>query len=614
MSYIDNVNNPTDLKKLNISETAVLASELREIIIDTVSKNGGHVSSNLGIVELTLALHRVFDLPNDSIIFDVGHQCYVHKLLTGRRSAFDTLRKKDGISGFTNRSESEYDPFGAGHSGTSVSAALGIACANKLNGKEAYSVAVVGDGSFTNGMIYEALNNCSIDTPNVIIVLNDNEMSISKNVGAMSSYLSSVSNSRSYIKFKNRIYAFCLKTKWFGKCFLAVGRGIKNLFKKLFMNKNYFECLGLKYFGPIDGHDQELLELVFEQAKKKKRPCLVHVVTKKGKGYKYAEERPDLFHSVGSFDKESGKVAPPKYDFSSAFGDVLTELAEKDDRIVAVTAAMGSGTGLTSFSEKYADRFYDVGIAEEHALTFCAAMASAGKKPVFAVYSSFLQRCYDQIIHDSAIQKLPMILAVDRAGFVPGDGITHQGIYDVSFMNGIPHFVCYSPENYDDLKKVLKLSVENEKPSVVRYPKGCEILYDAPFSEYENGISVAKIGHGKERVAIITYGRITYNVYLASKLLENDYTISVIKLLKIKPLPVENIADLCSDTDKILVVEEGIRSGGVGEGIASDLSFSNKKVFVSAIDNEETVSGSVDELYEKFGFTPQQIAEKVKNL
>ena len=611
MAYLEKIDSPKDLKSLSISETAVLAEEIREKIIDTLSVTGGHVASNLGVVELTLALHRVFDSPKDSIIFDVGHQCYVHKLLTGRKDRFESLRKHGGLSGFTNRFESEYDAFGAGHSGTSVSAALGIASGNKLSGIDAYSIAVVGDGSFTNGMVFEALNNCSGDMSNVIIVLNDNEMSISKNVGAMSKYLSEFGNSRSYIKFKNKVYAFCLKTKGFGTLLLAIGRGVKNSVKKVFLTKNYFECLGLKYFGPIDGHDQELMELVFEQAKRKKRPCLVHIVTKKGKGYKFAEERADIFHSVGSFDKENGKTPEPKYDFSAVFGDVLTELAENNEDIVAITAAMTQGTGLTKFAERHKNRFFDVGIAEEHALTFSAGLAVTGKIPVFAVYSSFLQRCYDQLIHDVAIQKLPVVIGIDRAGLVAGDGMTHQGIYDSAFMLGIPNFELYSPENYADLREAVISAVNSNKPSAVRYPKGTEVLYDNLFIRKYQWLSVADMGSSEKDVAVITYGRITANVYEAAKMLENDYRIKIIKMHRIMPCPVNEMFTECDGIEKILVVEEGIEKGGVGERIAAYFGENGKKVNIHAIDPEKTFSGNINDLFCDFGFTPEKIKEMI---
>lgn len=612
MAYLEKINFPSDLKELSLAETQKLAEEIRQELIDVLSKNGGHVASNLGIVELTLALHRVFDLPKDSIVFDVGHQCYVHKLLTGRKDRLSVLRKKDGLSGFTSRFESEYDVFGAGHSGTSVSAALGIAAANKMNGSDAYSIAVVGDGSLTNGMIYEALNNCSKDTPNVIIVLNDNEMSISKNVGAMSSYLSEFSNSRSYIRFKNKIYAFCLKTAGFGKLFLSVGRLFKNLFKKVFLNKNYFECLGLKYFGPIDGHDQELLELVFDQAKRKKTPCIVHVVTQKGKGCEFAEKRADLFHSVGPFDKETGKIPEAKFDFSACFGKELTLLAKENEKIVAVTAAMGYGTGLSGFNKELPDRFFDVGIAEEHALTFCAGLAAMGKKPFFAVYSSFLQRCYDQLIHDVAIQNLPVVVAVDRAGLVPGDGMTHQGIYDSAFLLGIPGFEVYTPENYADLREALVKCSESSKPCAVRYPKGVEDGYSMGRFSGDGDIVYSDVGDGDGKYAIITYGRITANVFKAAEILKANGRVRVIKLKRIKPIDHSLLSSLCDDFKSVFVVEEGIKKGGVGESVAAEFSLKNKTVFIHAI--EEVVdgrafAGNIDELFDEFGFTPEKIAE-----
>jgi len=612
MAYLEKINFPSDLKNLSIAETQKLADEIRQELIDVLSKNGGHVASNLGIVELTLALHRVFELPKDSIVFDVGHQCYVHKLLTGRKDRLSELRKKGGLSGFTSRYESEYDVFGAGHSGTSVSAALGIAAANKMNGSDAYSIAVVGDGSLTNGMIYEALNNCSKDTPNVIIVLNDNEMSISKNVGAMSSYLSEFSNSRSYIRFKNKVYAFCLKTAGFGKLFLSVGRLFKNLFKKVFLNKNYFECLGLKYFGPIDGHDQELLELVFDQAKRKKTPCIVHVVTQKGKGCEFAEKRADLFHSVGPFDKETGKTPEAKFDFSACFGKELTSLAKEDESIVAVTAAMGYGTGLSGFNKEFPDRFFDVGIAEEHALTFCAGLAAMGKKPFFAVYSSFLQRCYDQLIHDVAIQKLPVVVAVDRAGLVPGDGMTHQGIYDSAFLLGIPGFEVYTPENYADLKEALVKCSESRKPCAIRYPKGTEDYYSSGRFGGGGDIVYTDVGEGDGKYAIITYGRMTANVLRAAELLRSEGKNRIIKLKRIKPIDHSLLLSLCDGFETVFVVEEGIKNGGVGESIAAEFSLKNKMVFIHAIDEVEdgrAFAGNIDELFTEFGFTPEKIAD-----
>ncbi len=614
MSYLEKINTPSDLKALSYSELCILADEIRDTIIKTVSTNGGHLASNLGVVELTLALHRVFDVPKDSIVFDVGHQCYVHKLVTGRKDSFQTLRQRDGVSGFTNRFESEYDLFGAGHSGTSVSAAMGLACGERLNKEKVYSVAVVGDGSLTNGMIYEALNNCTDDGEGVIVVLNDNEMSISKNVGAMSKYLSEFSNSRNYIKFKNKIYSFCLKTKWFGKILLSIGRFSKNIIKRIFMTRNYFECLGFKYYGPIDGHDQELLELVMLQAKKQKKACVIHVITQKGKGYEDAEKRPDIYHSVGRFDVEQGVAKKEKNDFSSEFGKIFCDLADKDNKIVAVTAAMGYGTGLDCFTKKHPDRFFDVGIAEEHALTFCGGLAAKGMKPCFAVYSSFLQRCYDQLIHDIAIQKLPVVVAIDRAGLVPGDGITHQGIYDSAFLMGIPYFEVFAPEDYADLKELLEKAIDSDMPVAVRYPRGCEIQYDRSNFTSTSDLSFADFGDGGKKIAVITYGRVTYNVTRAAMSLADEYSVRIIKLKKIKPVPLEEIEQLCSGFEKILIVEEGIQSGGVCEKIKAFFCGKNKTVDISAVDCIRNFSGNIDELYDEYGFTPLKIADKIKKI
>lgn len=616
MSLLEKINRSDDIKKLNRAQLNTLTDEIREKIIDTVSANGGHLASNLGIVELTVALHRVFDFPSDSLIFDVGHQCYVHKLLTGRQKEFSTLRQCGGISGFPLINESEYDAFGAGHSGTSVSAALGIAVANKLDRTDNYAVAVVGDGSFTNGMIYEALNNCPEKDLKLIIILNDNEMSISKNVGAMSRYLSKASNTRVYIKFKNKVYAISHKTSIFGKALLNVGKAVKNTIKRIFMNKNYFECLGLKYFGPIDGHNTELLEMVLHEAKKKNAPCIVHVTTQKGKGYTHAEQRPDLYHSVGAFDKETGLKEAKKQDFSSVFGDILTEQAGKDKNICAVTAAMGYGTGLAGFIEKYPDRFFDVGIAEEHALTFCAGLAAAGKKPVFAVYSSFLQRCYDQLIHDVSIQNLPVVIAIDRSGFVPQDGITHQGVFDCSFLKAIPNFEIYTPETYGELKQAFQDALKANSPVAIRYPKGQETIYDrSAFSKADDSILYCDMGQESKKVTVITYGRITYNALKAAELLKNDCSVRIIKLLKIKPLDFGTIKKLADGSNLVLILEEGIMSGGIGEEAAAFFAAlpSPMPCIIHALDDEYAHHGTIDDLYTLFGFSPEKLADKIKS-
>lgn len=614
MSILEEIDLGRSVKSLTIQETDALSREIREKIIEVTSRSGGHLASNLGAVELTVALHRCFDLPRDSIVFDVGHQCYAHKLLTGRYRSFDTLRREGGISGFTNRSESEYDAFGAGHSGTSVSAALGIARAKRLDGRDDFTVAVVGDGSFTNGMIYEALNNCADKDLKLIIILNDNEMSISKNVGSISNYLSSFTNTKGYIKFKDRLYHFFTKLPGVGGFFLKVSRKIKNFVKRLFFSKNYFEILGLKYFGVIDGHDVQMLETVIEHAKKLGTPCVIHVATKKGKGYPPAEERPDLYHSVGPFDAKVGVIETAKTDFSTVFGSLLAKKAEADPRVVAVTAAMGTGTGLKEFEERFPERFFDVGIAEEHAVTFCAGLASAGKRPVFAVYSSFLQRGYDQLIHDVAIQRLPVVFAIDRSGFVPGDGVTHQGIYDTAFLLGIPGMSVYAPENYAELEKALDAAMGADLPSAIRYPKGGE---SGDYGAYETKehYSVARFGETAPRLGVVTYGRVSRNVYKACEALGKEFGVVMIKLGLLSPLP-EGVEKELAGVPYVAFVDEGVKSGGAGEHTVALLAQKTPgvKFAVKAIEDEVAHTGSVDELYSRYGFDPGSLEKTLSDL
>ena len=443
--------NAEDMKSLDYNELKRFAADIRAEILDDVSQNGGHLASNLGVVELTLALHRVFNLPTDRLIFDVSHQSYVHKLLSGRAEGLKALRTEIGVSGFQLRSESEYDCFGGGHSGTSVSAALGFAEADMLNGSDAFTVAVVGDGSFTNGMIYEAMNNASKNGLRLIIVLNDNEMSISENVGAVPTYFGRLRSSVNYHKLKRRVKSGLSKLKIIGRPIAWFTAKIKNLFKRIVVKTTLFENLGLAYMGPVDGHNQKKLEAILKEAKLIGRPVVVHVCTQKGRGYSFAEEKPELYHSVSPFDKEKGVVSVKGTDpssFSDAFGAALCSEAYENNDVVAITAAMCDGTGLNRFKTEYPSRLFDVGIAEEHAVTFAAGLAAAGKRPVVAIYSSFLQRSYDQILHDVAIQKLPVVFAIDRAGFVAGDGITHQGIFDVSFMLQMPEITVYSRGGY----------------------------------------------------------------------------------------------------------------------------------------------------------------------
>ena len=606
MSMLNGISSPKDIKSLELEELNELSSELREKIIDTVSKNGGHLASNLGVVELTLALHRVFDCPKDKIIFDVGHQCYVHKIITGRLEKFDTIRQYGGLSGFEKRDESEYDAFGTGHSSTSISAALGIATAAKLNGDDSYTIAVAGDGAFTGGMVYEALNNLPKNDLRLIIILNDNEMSISPNVGGLSRYLSKIRVSSKYFNLKHKTKKVLSKfpTK-LSAGLLKLSRGIKELVKRIFGNVNFFECLGIDYIGLVDGTDIVHLESVLREAKRRGGPCLVHVLTKKGSGYEKASEKPDLYHSVGSFNIDEGYTANDSEKFSGKFSDIITKKATEDENIVAITAAMKDGTGLTKFADLYPERFFDVGIAEEHGATFAAGLCAGGKKAVFAVYSSFLQRSYDQLIHDIALQRLPVVLAVDRAGLVCDDGPTHHGVFDVSFLSSIPKTTIYSPETFADMEYSFKKAFESNNLTAVRYPRGKALSYENSFTSFGD---VAVEEWNDNTVTIITYGKITKYAHDAAKLLASKgIGTRVVKLVKVWPLNEKLLDELLKDSKLVYVLEEGVKQGGIGEKISS--LYNN--VTVQAIDNTFVSHGGYEKLLDDLGMTPEKIFSSI---
>lgn len=604
----DNVNMPQELKHMSEAELKLLCGELRTKIIDTVSKNGGHLSSNLGAVELSVSLHCCFDSPADRIIWDVGHQSYVHKLLTGRADRFDTLRRFGGISGFTLPSESPHDAFVSGHSGNSVAAALGYAETNARSGSEAFSVAVVGDGSFTNGEIYESLNNCVNRSLRLIIVLNDNEMSISRNVGAVSSYFSRFRSGKRYLRFKRRTSRILLSVPLVGKPLFKFLRGTKNLFKRILVSENLFELLGFDYIGPVDGHDISKLNAVFREAKSLCRPCVIHVLTKKGKGYPPAERRPDEYHSVSGFDKSGAIASSGGKTYSRLFGEIVCEHAEADERVSAVTAAMCGGTGLDAFKARFPSRFYDVGIAEEHAMTFTAALAAAGGRPVFAVYSSFCQRCFDQIIHDAALPALPVVLAIDRAGLVPEDGPTHHGVFDVSFLRSVPGMTVYSPETEGEMRVSFEKAFASASPSAVRYPKGTCPADSGVYTELCGGdIKYTDIGTPEK--AVITYGRLCAQALEAARLAGNT---RVIKLLKINPIDASALGRLLEGIKALFLPEEGIRNGGVAEWIASEFG-AGRKTEIRAI--ERFVPHGDDwSLLGLLGLLPEQMADALRSL
>ncbi len=581
---LERCNDPSDVKKLSKQELPKLCSELRKLLIETTAKTGGHLASNLGVVELTVALHRVFDSPKDTIVWDVGHQCYVHKILTGRRQRFSTLRQKDGLAGFPKPSESEHDSFVVGHSSTSISAASGMAKAKTLKGEDGCCIAVIGDGSFTSGMAYEAINNAANSGDKIIVILNDNKMSISKNESSLAKYLSTIRADSHYFKVKDSVQSICRKIPLIGRRLEKNLQWIKSTAKTVIYGSNFFEDLGFTYLGPVDGHDMEQLCSVLNRAKSLARPVLLHVVTTKGKGYVPAEENPGEFHGTGGFDIETGesKAKPGTTSFSDEFGRHLTVMAEKDKKICAITAAMKYGTGLNHFSKVFKEqgRFFDVGIAEPHAVTFAAGLASKGMTPVFAVYSSFLQRSYDQILHDCSIEQQHMLLAIDRAGIVGADGETHNGLFDVAMLLNIPGTCIYSPSTYAELRWAMEQCLYKEKGvCALRYPRGGEDKSLAEIALPQNWQLLRKNG---SRKLILTYGRIAAEALKTAEQLDCD----LIKLNKIFPAE-DEMLNAIKSYDRILFVEEGIKTGGLSQYIASRLLEEGYKgdIRIQAVDN-----------------------------
>ena len=556
------IKSPDDVKKLNEAQISLLCEEIRECIITTVSKNGGHLASNLGAVELTVALHRSFSSPDDAIIFDVGHQCYTHKLLTGRFDKFSTLRTENGLSGYMKPSESEHDPFITGHSSNSISAAYGIYRAKRLKGESGTAVAVIGDGAMTGGMAYEALNNVGSGRNNFIVVLNDNKMSISRNVGALARSLTKMRNKPHYHHFKFTLSRILNAVPVIGKPLCNLIYTIKEDIKGLVYKNNFFTALGFNYLGPVDGHNVKAMEQLFEIAKTYSRPSLIHVITTKGKGYSYAESSPKSYHGVSPFDVEKGATESGKLTFSDVAGAALCSLAEKDDKICAITAAMTSGTGLTAFAGKYKSRFFDVGIAEQHALTFSAGLAAAGMKPFFVVYSSFLQRGFDQVIHDIAIGGFPVRLLIDRAGIVGEDGETHQGLFDVPFLTSVPNMTVYSPCYYRELERDIIRAAETDAFCAVRYPRGCE--KEEPDCDFSEDYTLIK---GESEKLIITYGRLFSDALEAKK---KRPELNILKLNKIYPLS-DDCFNVIKAFKEVHFFEESIKNGGIGELCAARL-------------------------------------------
>ncbi|MDD2581489.1 MAG: 1-deoxy-D-xylulose-5-phosphate synthase [Desulfuromonadaceae bacterium] len=567
---LETINSPYDLKKLKPEQLPELAAEVRNFLLNTVSETGGHLGSNLGTVELSIALHYCFDSPNDKIIWDVGHQAYTHKILTGRRDRFHTQRQYKGISGFPKRSESVHDAFGVGHSSTSISAGLGMAVADSLDGKRNHSIAVIGDGSLTGGMAFEALNQAGHLKKNLIVILNDNEMSISKNVGAFSTFISRKMTGRYYRDLKKEMQVLLKNIPAFGTDILQFARRAENSLKGFLTPGSLFEALGFDYLGPLDGHDLGQLTEVFKNISQLDGPLLVHVITTKGKGYKPAEETPSKYHGVGAFDVATGKGAakPGVKSYTDLFGETMVQLAEEDSKIIAITAAMPDGTGLTAFSQRFPDRFFDVGIAEQHAMTFAAGLAAEGFRPVAAIYSTFVQRAYDQVFHDICLQNLPVTIAMDRAGLVGDDGPTHHGVFDLSYLRHLPEMTVMAPKDENELRHMLKTAVYSGQPISLRYPRG--VGYGVPL---DRELKCLQIGKGEQLVdgddlTIVAIGSTVYPALQAADALkEKGIVTGVVNARFVKPLDAELILGVARRSGRIMTVEENVLQGGFGSAI-----------------------------------------------
>lgn len=618
MPLLSDVKDPSVLKSMSLEDLKILAEEIRRFIIDTVSKTGGHLAPSLGVVELTLAIHSVFSSPEDKIIWDVGHQAYVHKILTGRYEGFKKLRQKDGISGFPKRSESPHDAFGVGHASTSISAALGMAIARDLKGEDYNVIAVLGDGAFTGGEVFEALNQAGALHKNLIVILNDNERSIEKNVGAISEYLSEIRLMPELYKAKSEAEKFVKSIGGIGERVMQVASDIKFGIKSFFIPGDIFDDLGFKYIGPLRGHDIASLQNVLSQVKKLEGPILIHVLTKKGKGYPPAERNPGLFHGIGKFDVVSGepiKSNDTRPTYTEIFGKTLVELAKKDERIVAITAAMPAGTGLKPFAENFPERFFDVGIAEEHAVTMAAGLAAEGMRPVVAVYSTFMQRGYDQILHDVALQNLPVVFALDRAGLVGEDGPTHHGVFDLSYLRHIPNMTILAPKDEEELRQMLYFAFKADSPVAVRYPRGKAV--GVPLTETFKDMLKGKAEILKEdgEVALLAVGTMVETAKEAEKILKAEgVNCAVANMRFIKPLDTE-LLNKWKDTKKIFAtLEENALMGGFSSGVSEWMHDNNIKtpLIRFGIGDEFTPQGSRDELLESLGLTPTQIAERIE--
>lgn len=612
---LDKVNSPQDVKSLSLSKMNKLADEIRDLLVKSVSECGGHLAANLGVVELTLALHKVFNSPKDKIIWDVGHQSYVHKILTGRKEKMKSLRQYGGLSGFPKHEESEHDAFNTGHSSTSISAALGYALARDINGEKNSVIAVIGDGALTGGMAFEALNHAGHTGCDIIVILNDNEMSISRNVGAMSGYLNRLRTDPSYFRTKEDIEQVLQKIPGIGPNILRAAGRVKDTVKYIMVPGTLFEELGFTYIGPVNGHNLEDLTMVLSNAKKMKGPILIHAITQKGRGYEPALKNPDVFHGIGPFDVGTGSPLKKSIKtYTELFGEFMVKKAHEDNKVVAITAAMTSGTGLTEFASKFPERFFDVGICEQHAVTMAAAMAKGGLKPVVAIYSTFLQRAYDQLVHDVALQKLPVIFALDRAGLVGEDGPTHHGVFDISFLRSIPNFTIMAPSNENELLDMLNTAFYINGPVAIRWPRG--VGEGVKINEERSVLEVGKfksLEQGND-LAIIAIGRgMTIAQEVAKKLKEEGIFATLIDARFIKPLDNSGLVEICSRCRYVITIEEGVLMGGFGSSVLEILADYNvhAKMIRIGVPDEFVEHGKVDQLFDFLGMDADSIVETI---
>lgn len=615
--FLEQIESPNDIKKIAKENYGGLADEIRQFLIEKISVTGGHLASNLGVVELTMALHLALNLPEDKIVWDVGHQSYTHKLLTGRKEGFENLRQFHGMSGFPKRKESDFDAFDTGHSSTSISAGLGLVMARDIKGEKNTIVSVIGDGSLTGGMAYEALNNAAKLETNFIIVLNDNKMSISENVGGMSKYLNNIRTATGYLDLKEGVYN-ALKGTPRGDNMVNRIRRAKSSFKQLVIPGMLFENMGITYLGPVDGHDIENLTKVINEAKRVKGPVMIHVLTQKGKGYGPAERHPARFHGAEPFDIETGIPSHPRTtaNYTDIFSTVMCKLGQRDKKIVAITAAMPDGTGLKRFKNMYPDRFFDVGIAEEHAVTFAAGLAAGGMKPIVAVYSSFLQRAYDQILHDVCIQNLHVVFAIDRAGLVGSDGETHQGIFDFTYLSGIPNMHICAPKNKWELSDMLKFAVNFTAPIAIRYPRGN--AYDG-LEEYRAKVELGKAEwiYREREIALFAVGSMVKTAESVRNILkEKGYFVSLINARFVKPIDEASVLRACEEHELIVTMEENVESGGFGEKVLSCMERNNKKnrFLGITIPDAYVEHGNVELLKQEIGIDAGSIVRRILEL